>query len=96
MSNSGARRTNKRRGESRQADTKTTLVRNRPAAGSQIRISDALRRYLTDPPDGSAAARARAFGLDIFATARNVVLRSPQERLTRLDEMIEDLKALRG
>jgi hypothetical protein len=78
------------------ADTKTAPVRTPRPPESQSTIGDELRRYLTHPPGDSAAARARAFGIDVFATARNVVLRSPQERLIRLDEMIEDLKALRA
>jgi hypothetical protein len=61
----------------------------------QIATGEVLRRHLESPPAGSAAARARAFGLDIFATARKLALTTVEERLRRLDQRIDDMRALR-
>jgi hypothetical protein len=61
----------------------------------QIRDSEGLKVHLLAPPDGSAAARARDFGVDILATARKLTSTTPDERLSRLDDRIEDLRALR-
>lgn len=58
--------------------------------------SEDLKAHLLKPPAGSAAARARDFGIDIFAVARKLASTTVDERLLRLDARIEDLKALRA
>jgi len=61
-----------------------------------LSISEALRAHLAAPPAGSAAARAREFGIDVFSVVRKLASTTPDQRLTRLDERIDDLRILRA
>jgi hypothetical protein len=45
---------------------------------------EALRRHLLDPPEGSAAARARDYGIDLTLVLENLLL-TPGERLDRAE-----------
>lgn len=61
-----------------------------------LSISEALRAHLSAPPPGSAAARAKEFGIDVFSVVRKLASTTPEQRLTRLDERIDDLRILRA
>jgi hypothetical protein len=51
-------------------------------------------RWLIEPRPGTAAARARDFGVDLSLTVSNLRL-TPHERVKRLDEFRHDMKLLR-
>src|SRR2546421_6875564 len=51
-------------------------------------------RWLIEPKPGTAAARARDFGVDLSLTVSNLRL-TPHERVKRLDEFQQDMKLLR-
>jgi len=50
--------------------------------------------WLIEPKPGTAAARARDFGVDLSLTVGNLRL-SPEERIKQLDRYLESLKNLR-
>ena len=54
-----------------------------------------IEDYFLNPPPGSAAARAAEFGRDLTLTLENLRL-TPEERIRKLDDMIESLAKLRG
>ena len=49
---------------------------------------------LIDPKPGTAAARARDFGIDLSLTVSNLRL-TPEERIKKLDEFQASLKEIR-
>ena len=51
-------------------------------------------RWLIEPREGTAAARARDFGVDLSLTVSNLRL-SPAERVKRLDEIQHEIALLR-
>ena len=51
-------------------------------------------RWLIEPKPGTAAARARDFGVDLSLTVSNLRL-TPHERVKRLDEFQHEMKLLR-
>lgn len=51
-------------------------------------------RWLIEPKPGTAAARARDFGIDLSITVSNLRL-TPEERVKRLDEFQHEIKLLR-
>jgi hypothetical protein len=51
-------------------------------------------RWLIEPKPGTAAARARDFGIDLSLTVSNLRL-TPHERVKRLDEFQHDMRLLR-
>jgi hypothetical protein len=51
-------------------------------------------RWLIEPRPGTAAARARDFGIDLSLTVSNLRL-TPHERVKRLDEFQHDMRLLR-
>jgi len=51
-------------------------------------------RWLIEPKPGTAAARARDFGVDLSLTVSNLRL-TPHERVKRLDEFQHEMKVLR-
>jgi hypothetical protein len=48
-------------------------------------------RWLIDPEPGTAAARARDFGIDLSLTVSNLRL-TPEERIRKLDRRTEQLR----
>ena len=72
---------------------------------TDVRISVRLRamdkveyteaeRWLIEPKPGTAAARARDFGIDLSLTVSNLRL-TPHERVKRLDEFQHEMRLLR-
>jgi hypothetical protein len=51
--------------------------------------------YLLDPPPGSAAARARDFGIDLTLTLQRLRL-TPDERLRQLQRAMFEMEKIRG
>lgn len=51
-------------------------------------------RWLIEPKPGTAAARARDFGVDLSLTVSNLRL-TPHERVKRLDEFQHEMRLLR-
>ena len=51
-------------------------------------------RWLIEPKPGTAAARARDFGIDLSLTVSNLRL-TPEERVRQLDEFQASIKELR-
>ena len=51
-------------------------------------------RLLIEPKPGTAAARARDFGIDLSLTVSNLRL-TPEERIKRLDDHIDGIRELR-
>jgi hypothetical protein len=51
-------------------------------------------RWLIEPKPGTAAARARDFGIDLSLTVNNLRL-TPHERVKRLDETQHEMRLLR-
>ena len=51
-------------------------------------------RWLIEPKPGTAAARARDFGIDLSLTISNLRL-TPHERVKRLDEFQHEMRLLR-
>ena len=58
-------------------------------------LTPELLVFLANPPSGSATARARDFGYDVIALAIKLATTTPDQRLTALDQRIEDIRALR-
>lgn len=50
-------------------------------------------RWLIEPKPGTAAARARDFGIDLSLTVSNLRL-TPHERVKRLDEFQHEMRLL--
>ncbi len=48
------------------------------------RMNDDTRRFILDPPPGSAIARARDYGIDLTQLARNLSL-TPDQRLEKAE-----------
>lgn len=53
-----------------------------------------IEQYFLNPPTGSAAARAVAFGTDLTLTLEHLRL-TPEERVRKLDSFIEGVAKLR-
>ena len=51
-------------------------------------------RWLIEPQPGTAAARARDFGVDLSLTVSNLRL-TPEERIRQLDKFQADMRELR-
>lgn len=51
-------------------------------------------RWLIEPKPGTAAARARDFGIDLSLTVSNLRL-TPHERVKQLDEFQHEMRLLR-
>jgi hypothetical protein len=51
-------------------------------------------RWLIEPKPGTAAARARDFGIDLSLTVSNLRL-TPEERIRQLDKFQADMRVLR-
>lgn len=51
-------------------------------------------RWLIEPKPGTAAARARDFGIDLSLTVSNLRL-TPHERVKRLDDFQHEMRLLR-
>jgi len=51
-------------------------------------------RWLIEPQPGTAAARARDFGIDLSLTISNLRL-TPEQRIRRLDEHVDGIRELR-
>ena len=51
-------------------------------------------RWLIEPREGTAAARARDFGVDLSLTVSNLRL-TPEERVRHLDEFQAEMRELR-
>jgi hypothetical protein len=51
-------------------------------------------RWLIEPKPGTAAARARDFGIDLSLTVSNLRM-TPAERVKRLDEFQHEMRLLR-
>jgi hypothetical protein len=51
--------------------------------------------WLIDPKPGSAAARARDFGIDLSLTVSNLRL-TPEERIRNLDRRSEQLRTVKA
>lgn len=51
--------------------------------------------YFLNPPPGSAAARAVAFGMDLTLTLENLKL-TPEERIRKLDDHIAGIRKLKA
>jgi len=56
----------------------------------RVRIED----HFLHPPAGSAAARAKQFGIDLTLTLGNLRL-TPEERIRKLDDFIEGVAKLK-
>ena len=59
----------------------------------KIEYTEAERR-LIEPKPGTAAARARDFGIDLSLTVSNLRL-TPEERIKRLDLHLDGIRELR-
>jgi hypothetical protein len=51
-------------------------------------------RWLIEPKPGTAAARARDFGIDLSLTVSNLRL-TPEERIRQLDSHVDGMRELR-
>ncbi len=60
-----------------------------------IALTPEIREFVTNPPPGSATARARDFGYNVVALAIKLATTTPDQRLSALDERIADVHALR-
>ena len=54
-----------------------------------------VEQYFLNPPAGSAAARAAAFGIDLTLTLEHLRL-TPEERIRKLDSFIQGVAKLRN
>jgi hypothetical protein len=52
-------------------------------------------RWLIEPQPGTAAARARDFGVDLSLTVSNLRL-TPEERIKQLDSHLDGIRELRN
>jgi hypothetical protein len=55
-----------------------------------------LQRFIRSAKPDSAVGRARAFGIDVDALVIKMVTTTALERLSALDQRIEDLRLLRS
>jgi hypothetical protein len=60
-----------------------------------IQLTPELRRYVTDPPSGSATGRAKAFGYDVVALAIRMATTTPLQRLQQMQRFVEAARILR-
>lgn len=58
-------------------------------------IKREIESYLLNPPPGSAAARARDFGIDLTLTLQRLRL-TPDERLRQLQRAMDEIEAMRA
>ena len=54
-----------------------------------------IEDYFLNPPPGSAAERAAAFGIDLTLTLQNLRLK-PEERIRKLDDHIAGIAKLKA
>lgn len=54
-----------------------------------------IEDYFLNPPPGSAAERAAAFGIDLTLTLQNLRL-TPEERIRKLDDFISGISKLKA
>ncbi|HEY6971144.1 MAG TPA: hypothetical protein VJA94_18185 [Candidatus Angelobacter sp.] len=54
-----------------------------------------IRQLIDDPPEGSAIAEAKRFGVDLYSILENLKL-SPAERLRRAAEETDFVRRVRG
>lgn len=54
-----------------------------------------IEDYFLNPPPGSAAERAAAFGIDLTLTLQNLRL-TPEERIRKLDDHIAGIAKLKA
>ena len=54
-----------------------------------------IEEHLLNPPPGSAAARARDFGIDLTLTLQRLRL-TPDERVRQLQRVMMEAEAIRG
>lgn len=54
-----------------------------------------VEEHLLNPPPGSAAARARDFGIDLTLTLQRLRL-TPDERLRQLQQAMVEIETMRG
>jgi hypothetical protein len=54
-----------------------------------------IEDYFLNPPPGSAAERAAAFGIDLTLTLQNLRL-TPEERIRKLDDFIAGIAKLKA
>ena len=54
-----------------------------------------IEEHLLNPPPGSAAARAREFGIDLTLLIQRLKL-TPEERLRQLQRAMIDIENMRG
>jgi hypothetical protein len=54
-----------------------------------------IEQYFLNPPPGSAAERAAAFGIDLTLTLQNLRL-TPEERVRKLDDFISGIAKLKA
>ena len=59
----------------------------------KVKYTEAERR-LIEPKPGTAAARARDFGIDLSLTVTNLRL-TPEERIRHLDRHVDGIRELR-
>lgn len=68
----------------------------RADAEHMIELTPEMCEFVTNPPPGSATARAKAFGYDVVAIAIKLATTTPDERLRALDQRIADMRILRA
>ena len=54
-----------------------------------------IEDYFLNPPPGSAAERAAAFGIDLTLTLQNLRL-TPEERIRKLDDHISGIAKMKA
>jgi hypothetical protein len=54
-----------------------------------------IEEYFLNPPPGSAAERAAAFGIDLTLTLENLRL-TPEERIRKLDDFIAGIAKMKA
>jgi hypothetical protein len=54
-----------------------------------------IEDYFLNPPPGSAAERAAAFGIDLTLTLQNLRL-TPEERIRKLDDFIAGIATMKA
>lgn len=59
------------------------------------RMRREIEDYFLNPPPGSAAERAAAFGIDLTLTLQNLRL-TPEERIRKLDDFISGIAKLKA
>jgi hypothetical protein len=58
-------------------------------------MNSKVEEHLLNPPPGSAAARARDFGIDLTLTIQRLRL-TPEERLRQLQRAMIEIENIRG